>query len=384
MKYILLIPFFCCLFSCSEETAMEETAATHTLTFNLSGHFSTRTTQARTIDWIDFGKYMVKFYLFKENKGKLHPTTGKSVYVLESMREVTEPVVTIEVTPDTNYKYIFAATTKGQSDLLTIKDFGTLNFDNYPVYGSPEAVVGTSVMDNCYFQLAAEDAFDYSGAANTTNRVDQELYADGYTINTSFNFSTPIGVVLRRQVGLVEFQLSNVKDGDVVSCSVPTDYYRLYLTQINKINTTDNYQSSNEAFPDNNWSDLYQDYYSHVVTYNAGTPEMLSFTKQETLSGISNSKHNFRIFMPYTTIKEVGGSVPATEQANYKVKNGAVGTGVKLTINGTTYSYTQSFPIFRDGKTYFMIKGTQLVTYWSPNSDGGIDLDDDKWDGVTE
>lgn len=389
MKHLLLISLLCCLVSCSEDSVVTEPEVTQRITFTLSGltndNLSTKALQTRAVDWIDFGKYTVKFYLFKENKSKLNPDTNQSVYVLESMRGITEPVVTVDVKPDTNYKYIFAATTTTQTEWLTAKDFGTIDFNKTPSYSSPEAVEGTSVMENCYFQLGTTDNFDYSGTATTTSRVNEELYADGYTINTSFNFSTPIGVVLRRQVGLVEFQLSGVKDGDVVSCDVPTDYYRLYFSQICKINTTDNYVSSNNAFSDNaSWANLHPDYYSFVTNFNAGNYHMLSFIKKETLSGVTNSKYNFRIFMPYTTAKEIGSSVPTIEKANYKVKEQTVGDGVKLTINGTTYNYNQPFPIYRDGKTYFMIQGTQLVTYWSSGSDGGIDLDDDKWDGVTE
>lgn len=385
MKYILFITLTFILVSCNQDEIITEKKKTNTVTFLLSkieeGGFTTATPKTRAIDWLDFGKYVVKLYLFGETTNQQNPNTGENRFLLEKIIDVTEPVITIDVTPNKSYKYVFAATTKGQEALLGTKDFGPLNFDNT----SHDAVIGTTYMDNCYFQLAATDGFNYSGNATTESRVNQEFYADGYTINTSFDFSTPVGVVLRRQVGMVEFQLANVKDGDAVSCSIPTDYYRLYLTQICKLSVKDNYVSSNSVYPDvNGYTDCSYDYYSYVANYNMGSPYTFSFTRTETLSGVTNSKYNFQIFMPYTTAAAVGSNVSTTEQANYYVTQNSNSTGVKLTINGKSYSYNQPFPIYRDAKTYFMIKGTQLVTNWASGSGGGIDLDDDKWDGITQ
>ena len=103
---------------------------------------------------------------------------------------------------------------------------------------------------------------------------------------------------------------------------------------------------------------------------------------QETNGDFLTEKGNLLIYLPYTEARRNG---PAGEGHTtlYSWSNGGSinGPSLTVTIDGREYKYNDPFPIRRNTKAFFYIEGTELH-FSGKDGNGGIDLDDDKWDGV--
>lgn len=384
---LLLLPFISCQKENEWDAGNEE--GTTSVTFQLNGldngDFSASVTRAaETIIPVDFSQYAVRFYLFEENGTDRR---GEPAYILKESLDVTEPTFTMEkLTANANYKYVFIATKADKAEteikaLLTPRDFGEFNPD-YPDNTLPE-IKGQSLISNSYLPIAQTDAFDYS-ATTAQAPESSDIYAEGFDLSTSFTFHTPIGIVLKKQVGMVEFRIKLDAGSHTLSCSIPSDFYRLYLSQIARVDMKSEYTSLNHASVTNTSYADFTDYISGDYYSGFGSPSLLSFTREETVTVTNADEYTyFRIYMPYTTAASVGTAVADEQKANYNRTSKAAGT-MTLTIDGTSYTYKEAFPIYRDAKTYFYIQGDKLIADFTGGTDGGIDLDDNEWDGWEE
>lgn len=315
---------------------------------------------------IDFDNYKVKLYLFKGNtKGSAN---GTFTYV--NTLPVNTGFFTVDgLDKEFYYKCIFAAVKNEFEEVLTLQD--------YIVSGAANA---SSSYQNCFLKILDEDKMgvddlggDFFGGIpirqeNTTTKNDFEIFGKGEIVLVTSDFYTPYEIALTRQVGAVEFQVGAVSAGETVKCQIYSEFYRLYLSQIleNK--------SRNEA----------GDYTGgYLMTY---------ITKSSTVAEATND-YRFVIYMPYTTARGREEVVPADEKANWMDDaNGLAGMGMGL---GTTYNpyaniqigtkkYTceSPFPIYRNAKTILTTTNDKLIVKVGDTADGGVDLDDDNWDGI--
>ena len=251
--------------------------------------------------------------------------------------------------------------------------------------------INTSNLKNCFFPFFSEDDGNLSYEEDVTFTIERDLvvFADGNAIPGNLEYHTPTKLLMTRQIGVVEIELDS-KDvaGKEISCSVNSDYYRLYFSQMIK-DSKDGYTSQNEAdFEDKyngDWSETYGpgDYFSNTSNGIAFIETLPTFTKTVTVpaEAANTEKYYLQLYLPYTTAQPVGASVPTYEQANivYSTSTTSTTPGVSINIDGVTYNADRAFPIHRNTRTVFWIKGGRLETIFGQ---GGIGLEDDEWDGL--
>lgn len=371
MKYIAPFLFFICLFaSCEKEIVVsrETDSNINTVTFKLSSiesSFTSNVTKAAANSVVNLSEYDVMFYLFKQTD------LG---YQLTVKKPVTEILFKIEVEKEKNYKYVIAATKKragtGINPLIVAKDY----FQGYS--GEVEATVeSASLLSNCFFDICGTGSLAFGGGEEVSINENPEIYAGGFDLSTSYTFHTPVDIVLKRQIGAVEFRLTGLTPGTqhTFKCSVPSDYYRLYLSQIVRVDVNHDFDSQNKGVNEDTGIIDGGDYYGNV----SGVSDFLYFTKEETLT-VTSDKYNFYIYMPYTIASEntITNGLYSEGNANYS-ENIGQGT-LTLTIDNTqNYTYSKAFPIYRNKKSYFLLKGENELECKL----GNIALDDDEWNG---
>lgn len=360
--------------SCEKEmsTLIEKDEDVHTLTFNLSGiesPFETNITRAVNKQTIDLATFDVIFYLFEQTE---------SDYQLVVKKSITEVIFKIDgIKKEVNYKYVIAAAPKKAgcpiNPLLVAKDYNTMEISGFTV---EDAAVKSSI-DNCFFDVFGP--LTYSDGETIPINENPEIFADGFDLSTSFDFHTPVDIVLKRQMGAVEFKVTGLTPDTehTFACSVPSDYYRLYLSQIVRESASKDYTSQNNGLNDKlgEYNVDAGDYYGKIASVS-GSSTLLSFTKQETIT-TSGDNYNFCIYMPYTIASEstVTTSLYNGGNANTSEELGA-GT-LTFTVDAKTYTYIKPFPIYRNKKSYFLMKGDNELECKL----GNINLDDDSWNG---
>lgn len=378
MKKIFYIMLFMQLLtSCEKEmsTPMEKDGDVHTLTFNLSGiesPFDTNITRASGKQTIDLNTFDVMFYLFKQ--------VGNDDYQLVVKKAITEVIFKIDaIEPEVNYKYVIVAAPKKAGStinpILVAKDYNTMDILG-GTFEVGDATVNSSIY-NCFFDMFGTRT--YSDDDAITIDKNPEIFADGFDLSTSYDFHTPVDVVLKRQMGAVEFKVTGLSTGTehTFACSIPSDYYRLYLSQIVRESASKDYTSQNNGLNDelNGYGVDAGDYYGKIASVNSGST-LLSFTKQETIT-TSGSTYNFCIYMPYTIASESTVTTSLYNGGNANTSE-ALGAGTLIfTVDGKTYTYSKPFPIYRNKKSYFLMKGDNELECKL----GNINLDDDPWDG---
>lgn len=399
--YILSMMLLALLASCSDDERLlpgkeENDSRMRSITFSLmldeSKGFSvsTRSNDKNGVPFDDpnlKGKYVVYLYLFREEED------GNQEYILDRMEEVETSLYSIQgLEYSVNYKYLFVAVSMGDESeafLKSARDFGTMSFDN-PVTETID-INTSSNLKNCFFPFFSEDDenLSYEDVTFTIER-DLVVFADGNAIPGNLEYHTPTKLLMTRQIGVVEIELDSKEvAGKEISCSVNSDYYRLYFSQMIK-DSKDGYTSQNEAdFEDEDnggWSENMGqagDYFSNTsngIIYNETLP---TFTKTITVpaEAANTEKYYLQLYLPYTTAQPVGASVPTNEQANivYSTSTTSTTPGVSINIDGVTYNADRAFPIHRNTRTVFWIKGGRLETTFGQ---GGIGLEDDEWDGL--
>lgn len=397
--YIISVLFVALLCACSDEDTLmteqeKEESGLRTITFSLSlaqgDGFSLDTRSSENIKPVDTNAYAVYMYLFKRD--------SKNQYILDREPiKMTSPLYSIEgVVEGDAYAYVFAAVPSAQESVLTgVRDFGTasLNEDGNDITTSSSISVASSLLSNSFISFFEDDQSESDNLTRGTFSANRNLniFADGSYIPAGATYHTPVNLVMTRQFGIIEIELDGTDvSGKEVSCSVNSDYYRLYLSQMIKKETTDEfyYTSENEAVSGDEYGygEITYDYFSKVNVFVTFKTNLPTFKKTTTVTAeeITNGKYYLQLYLPYTTAYPVAkaNEVPTAQYANYNYNNagGETGPALSLTMpDGKVYKYNSTFPIHRNAKTTFFIEGSKLTTTLG---NGGIDLDDDNWDGV--
>lgn len=377
-KYILVtfiwMVVFTSVMSCSNDELADNTDtidSTGSITFNLQNNFSMKGTQTRAFsasdEEIDFDNYKVKLYLFKGNtKGSANGT-----FTYAKAVDVTTGFFTVDgLDKEYYYKCIFAAVKNEFANMLTLQD-----------YKQSGAANTSSTYQNCFLKILDEEGADPEGYGMSirqgdVSKNDFEIFGKGEIVFVTSDFYTPYEIALTRQVGAVEFQVGAVEAGETVTCQIYSEFYRLYLSQILE-NT-----SMNKA--DDIWTTgLLGDWCTSTKT--------TYIYKSSTSS--SSTDYRFVIYMPYTTARGREETIPTEEKANWLNPTlGASQGGETLAEFGLPYANIQigtkkytcesPFPIYRNAKTILTATNDKLTVKVENSENGGVDLDDDNWDGI--
>ena len=392
--YIIATMLLALLSSCSDEELSgngnnSDTGGTKTLNFTLSIDagdglsVGTRASSGKNIIPIP-SDYRVYVYWFK---GKLQGGVVK--YYFEEANEVSSSHYSRNVDIEGKYVYLFLAVPKGKGydnviELVNMRDFGQVDVSDFSSTKSGNLISGISNLDNCFLPFLEEDGTEQENYDKTEFKVTRNLqiFGDGNYITAGYDMHVPASIVLRRQFGAVEIQGTSSLQSKQVKCSVKSDYYRLYFSQMIKPANSasiseDGYYNSENSALDQSEQTSDGDYYSSTY-FNDRIPSF-AFS-QEANGDFLTEKGNLLIYLPYTEARRNG---PA-EYGHTTLYGWGVtpeGSSLTVTIDGHEYAYNDPFPIRRNTKAFFYIEGTELH-FSGKDGNGGIDLDDDKWDGV--
>lgn len=345
--------------------------------------------------------YTVLFYLFERVDAAQDPDYEK--FRLIRREQITSPLYTIkDLRTEGYYQIVFIAAKTDIARLLSAKDFATAVYgnDSYTITLAGEATLNKSLLPNCYLELFGTSTTPTYGDLNDPNvketftiSQDIEVFGDGSILVPAMEYSTPVNVLMRRQLGVVEFECPDAQEGDILTASFSSDYYRLYLSQMVQDVKTRKFTSENNAVfsPSPQGWDVPPpgDYYSSSFYFLNNTQSGLPvFQKIQTMTA---GQKRIRIYAPYTSADTAGTVVAEINKANYKRTEAAVGLqgpegSVKLIVNrgGTSkiYQSTSTFPIYRNTRTLFKATGEGLlIVGFGSGASGGINIDDDIWDG---
>ena len=392
--YIIATMLLALLSSCSDEDLSgngnnSDMGGTKTLNFTLSIDagdglsVATRASSGTNIIPIP-SDYRIYVYWFK---GKLDG--GQIKYYFEEANEVSSSLYTREVEVEGKYAYLFLAVPKdkGYDNVIeptNMRDFGQANLEDESLIINSSQLAKTSNLNNCFLPFLEEDRAENENSKKTEFKVTRNLqiFGDGNYITAGYELHAPANIVLRRQFGAVEIQGTSNLQGKQVKCSVKSDYYRLYFSQMIKpansasISEDGYYNSENLASDESGY--VISDYFT--TTYYKSIPSF-TFDLNPDVNFLTE-KGNLLIYLPYTEARR-NGPVGAGHTTLYSMSIGGPeeGPSLTVTIDGDEYKYNDPFPIRRNTKAFFYIEGTELH-FSGKDGNGGIDLDDDKWDGV--
>lgn len=345
--------------SCSDDIS-EGTASgkdkTRSVTFHLSGldgQLQTRATSGTTK--VDFDKYEVKLYLFGEEKGSSattpeNPYPGFKFITVES---VNSNMVTIkDLDSAWDYIYVCVAYEKVYAEEAKVKVWDAENF-------SVSELTEESLYYNCFIS-ALNETENYT-LESYKKKEDAEddfmIFGAGGAIPTLLDSFTPIEIALTRQMGAVVFSTGSDVESIPATCSVWTEYYRIYLSQmVETINGTKNHCDDYNGM-------------------NVGSPVTKKFNTGTTIG--STGLKGYVMYLPCTTTKALGDDI-GDEKANVD-KEGIGKIETSITINGKKYSTTTPFPIYPNRRTILTIGDGSKLTV-SFGDENGIDKEDE-WNG---
>lgn len=390
--YIIATMLLALLSSCSDEElsgngSNSDMEGTKTLNFTLSIDagdglsVGTRASSGKNIIPIP-SDYRVYVYWFKGDDG--------TNFYFEEAEEVSGSLYSRKVDIEGKYAYLFLAVPKGKGydnviELDNMRDFGQANlFDVGLIENSGSLIKGTSNLNNCFLPFLEEDGSEQNNVDKTEFKVTRNLqiFGDGNYITAGYDEHFPASIVLRRQFGAVEIQGTSSLQGKQVKCSVKSDYYRLYFSQMIKPANSASISEDGYYDSENSASDASKTaspgYFT--TTYYSPVP---SFTYNQGANGdFLTEKGNLLIYLPYTEAHRNGPAGKGhTTLYNMSDEGPEEGPSLTVTIDGHEYTYNDPFPIRRNTKAFFYIEGTELH-FSGKDGNGGIDLDDDKWDGV--
>lgn len=389
--YIIATMLLALLSSCSDEELSgngnnSDMEGTKTLNFTLSIDagdglsVGTRASSSKNIIPIP-SDYRVYVYWFKGDDG--------TNFYFEEAEEVSGSLYSRKVDIEGKYAYLFLAVPKGKRydnviELDNMRDFGQANVGDLTSTKSGKLISGTSKLKNCFLPFLEEDGTEQENYDKTEFKVTRNLqiFGDGNYITAGYDEHFPASIVLRRQFGAVEIQGTSSLQGKQVKCSVKSDYYRLYFSQMIKPANSasiseDGYYNSENSALDQSVQTSDGDYYSSTY-YNDRIPSF-AFS-QEANGDFLTEKGNLLIYLPYTEARR-NGPAECGHTTLYGWGVTPEGPSLTVTIDGREYTYNDPFPIRRNTKAFFYIEGTELH-FSGKDGNGGIDLDDDKWDGV--
>lgn len=379
----------CMCMSCSEDVIEDDSAAQQgkkgSVSFLLSGidaGVSTRAAQN-----IDFSQYTVKCYVFKQNEG----SSGYDCTLIQEV-DVRNSLITFNnLEINKHYCFGFFAVRNAYKDKLVLKEYTNDDFTNYTA--PQNAKVGNSKYLKCFLQIFEESGLGQAGGflQPYSDGTNEDFMIYGVLVETS-----PVEsdyqmqkISLKRLLGAVEFNPNNV--GKITECKVYSNFYRLYLTQmqVNDATTLNRVTMLESNFEIGNTGNYYM--YSDLTGMWGGQYYIgRQFTEKQVY--IENGEKHYRILLPCTTVKDYSDKIPVEECANtfFGTQNSYGDSAydipdfpTSVTINGTVYTTTKPFPIFPNRTTVLTVgNGNQLtVSFKGVNGTGGIDVDNDDWDG---
>lgn len=380
--------------ACQEDKlGMEETGKKEltSITFHIEGMEGKISTRAGNVTGLDiFSKYAVKLYLFKEDKyqGTTEPSNPypNATLVEGYPMDINNPSVTITGLDvnNFNYCYAFVACEEAYADKLVAKAIDPDSFDAKP----SEAKSG-SLYTNCFLQVLDEEKEKMSPFDKAETAEDYFMvygYGGGITtISGDIDFYTPVSVVLKRQMGAVVFSTADVSQR--AKCTVFTEFYRLYLSQmveffgagtrnhshdLGNIPGTDSPWDPNKPYAGGDYAGnvLYDSNFSK--TFESGS----SIGNPECGEGIING---YVMYLPCTTTTADENNVPAEQNANVAFQYGITDIATSIEIGGKTYSTSSPFPIFPNRRTILTI-GDDSQLNVSFGDGNGINYEED-WNG---
>ncbi|WP_278411304.1 MULTISPECIES: hypothetical protein [Bacteroidales] len=359
--------------SCSEDAIDDGLSTgkgkTRSIAFSLSGldmgmDLSTRSASTRTPGVVDFNKYSVKCFVFYRAQAGTEDY-NEFKYVREEFVDASYYVVN-NLQPTGDYVFAFLAAEKayapkdgGGTDYLKLKT-GMYN---------PQPVDENSDFRYCYIPAFDESGESYSIIREAGATDDFMVWGVTYFAPSELtidNTHTPQNIILKRQMGAIQFQASPTV-GEITECSVFSNYYRLYLPQMLNTENASVACTTTETL----WGQAVEhDFAGNHMPYKYIT---------KTFNG-----DNY-LYMPCTILKE-NNSIEAENCAN-TLTGCVVNAGdasfkpISVTIGNDKFQTSVPFPIFPNRKTILRVAdGTNLEVIYG--KDGGINLDDDEWDGI--
>lgn len=367
----------CVLVSCSEnviENDIPQKDKETQITFSLDGLETSLST--RSPGAIDFATYSIKLFVFKRTTGDLWKG-----YLLDRIPiDIETSLVAVDIDNMSEYLYVFIAVPSAFKEKLVLKK---------GMYSPTDAAEGSDYQV-CYVPVFDETTVNqdlltgnyqvFTDQVSTDKKQDFMIY--GWAKNFPPNLAadgkyTVQSVILTRQLGAIEFKAPTGKA--ITECSIYSNFYRLYLTQMTEQKKTAGViQETHSEAGDYITSDLVGNYYSYpaniVKTFPAGSS-------------------NYRIYVPCTTLSTTVGNIPEVECANtYKGTVFWEGKGsldpdwndpsspTSVTVDGTKYKTQLPFPVFPNRTTVLTINdGSSIKVTFTNAAGGGIDLDDDTW-----
>ncbi len=346
--------------SCSEEIvdngAGKAESETYSVTFHINGLEGQARTRSEGIVDVDFTKYVAKLYLFARENGTTdtkpeNPFKGfKFIGNPEEGGDKNNPIeiadngyVTVSNLQSTmSYIYAIVAYEKEYKENAEVKVL-----DKSGTFLTSVDLAENSLYTNCYIPALDENKYiPYDKAGEDYFMV----YGAGGEVHTLLDSFTPAEIILTRQMGAVAFVSGETAKGDV-ECSVFSDYYRLYLSQMVEPNTHGTRNHCDDYAISNSYPIISQ-------TFTEGNQ-------------LSDGSVEYVMYLPCTTTKQFGENIPKDEHANYD-KAGDYGDECKtsITINDKTYSTTEPFPIYPNRRTVLTIGdgSTIRVTFGEENA----------------
>lgn len=393
---LLSLSLFLCCTSCSEDNIepLAENNDMFKVTLNIGGleGVSGTTRAGENSDWRE--KYTTYMYVFrnKKNPNVEDDPTDVTVqatsnpfadYMLYSYKgnvktKIENERIELNLHIDYNYLFVFIASEsvyENEGKVLVYNPEGTGNAevkenDKYincyiqAVDESKWSAVGDGMNVPVYEKASGSDSPFMIYGAGLALPGFQEDEADSYIPET---------IVLKRQMGAVTFKVpEGTKIDNDVTCSILTDYYRLYLSQIIEANQSG---TLNHV----------QDYASNVGDSYAPVISC-TFTAGET-----DTPGEYTVYLPCTTThSEV--SIDSEEQANYIRDTGNnwkpyvpqyISTSMKWGNKAYVLSGT-CFPVFPNRRTILHLSNGDDVGVSFTDMDGTsdqIDVEDD-WNGM--
>lgn len=389
-----LLLFLCCT-SCSVDNIepLAENNDMFKVTLNIGGleGVSGTTRAGENPDWLN--KYTTYMYVFRNKKnpnGKDDPTDPTvqatsnpfADYTLYSYKgsvktKIENKRIELNLHIDYNYLFVFIAHEEAY------ENEGKVLF--YNPEGTAEEVKENDKYINCYIQAVDESKWMTVGdnmnipVYEKANGADYPfmIYGAGLALpgfqEDEADSYIPETIVLKRQMGAVTFKTpEGTKIDNDVTCSIMTDYYRMYLSQIIEANQSG---TLNHV----------QDYTSNKGS-NLAPVISCTFTGEET-----DTPGEYTVYLPCTTThSEV--SIDSEEQANYirDTDNNwkpnvpqYISTSMKWGNKAYVLSGTR-FPVFPNRRTILHLSNGDVVevsfTDINGNSDK-IDVEDD-WIGI--
>lgn len=348
--------------SCSEDTIGTETneSKLSSVTFHIGGIEGLRTRAANGIEDIDFNKYGARLYLFKDQikDSQTDPNNPYPGFTLASDPvEITEGYVTIDNLNRTEYNYIYiiVAYEKAYAEEAKVMSWDA---DNYT---GNELEADESLYTTCY--IAALDENNSNAPYSLQGDDKFMIYGAGGEIVSQLDQFVPVEVILTRQMGAVVFS-TGAEDIERIpaSCTITTDYYRLYLSQI--IETQSGTQNHCSDFASQN------SYPDISIEFSGGA--------------FINELKGYMVYLPCTTTKAYesyeASNIPDNEKINYKYAEPEATGTTSITVEGETYATSQLFPIYPNRRTILTIGDGSKITVSFGDDKGNINQEGD-WNG---